>query len=132
MRFGVATKAILPIAALIVFSLTLVGLYLERQQRAVVVAQVVARLEAEASLLSREVGTAVLQGDLWAREAGGRAKARVTVIASDGRVLADSQEPSIQMENHATRPEVAEALAKGSGHALRYSQTAKRDLLYFA
>ena len=61
MRFGIATKAILPIAALIVFSLTLVGLYLERQQRAVVVAQVVARLEAEASLLSREVGAAVLQ-----------------------------------------------------------------------
>ena len=48
MRFGIATKAILPIAALIVFSLTLVGLYLERQQRAVVVAQVVTRLEAEA------------------------------------------------------------------------------------
>jgi len=132
MRFGVATRAILPIVALIVFSLTLVGLYLERQQRAVVVAQVVARLEAEASLLSREVGAAVLQGDLWAREAGGRAKARVTVIASDGRVLADSDEPSPQMENHATRPEVAEALAKGNGHALRYSRTVKRDLLYFA
>lgn len=132
MRFGVATKAILPIAALIAFSLALVGLYLERQQRVVVVAQVVARLEAEASFLSREVGAAALEGDLWAREAGGRAKARVTVIASDGRVLADSEEPSTQMENHATRPEVAEALAKGSGHALRYSRTVKRDLLYFA
>jgi two-component system phosphate regulon sensor histidine kinase PhoR len=132
MRFGVATKAILPIAALIVFSLTLVGLYLERQQRAVVVAQVVGRLDAEASLLSREVPAALAEGDAWARGAEARAKARITLIASDGRVLADSQEPSIQMENHATRPEVAEALAKGSGHALRYSRTVKRDLLYFA
>ncbi len=132
MRFGIATKAILPIATLIAFSLTLVGLYLERQQRAVVVAQVVARLEAEVSLLSREVPAAVLQGDAWAREAGDRAKARITVIASDGRVLADSEEPSRQMENHATRPEVADALAKGSGYSLRFSHTVQRDLLYFA
>ena len=132
MRVGVATKAILPIAALIVFSLTLVGLYLERQQRDVVVAQVLARLQAETSLLSGEVGAAVPQGDVWARSAGERAKARVTLIASDGRVLADSEEPSQEMENHATRPEVAEALTKGSGHALRHSQTVRRDLFYFA
>ncbi len=131
MRFGIATKAILPIAALIAFSLTLVGLYLERQQRAVVVAQVVARLEAEASLLSA-AAAAVVQADAWAREAGKRAQARVTVIASDGRVLADSEEPSSQMENHATRPEVAAALAKGSGYSLRFSHTVQRDLLYYA
>jgi two-component system phosphate regulon sensor histidine kinase PhoR len=132
MRFGIGTKAILPIATLIAFSLGLVGLYLERQQWAVIVAQVVARLEAEASLLSREVGAAIPQGDAWAREAGKRAKARVTVIASDGRVLADSEEPSRQMENHADRPEVAGALAKGSGYSLRSSRTVQRDLLYFA
>ncbi|HWU40353.1 MAG TPA: hypothetical protein VN203_22115, partial [Candidatus Acidoferrum sp.] len=73
MRFGIATKAIIPIAILIAFSLTLVGLYLERQQRDVVVSQVVARLEAEASLLSREVAAAALEGDAWASEAGKRA-----------------------------------------------------------
>jgi two-component system phosphate regulon sensor histidine kinase PhoR len=132
MRFGIATKAILPIATLIAFSLGLVGLYLEKQQRSVIVAQVVTRLEAEASLLSREVAVAIPQGDAWAREAGERAKARVTVIASDGRVLADSEESSRQMENHAGRPEVAEALARGSGYSLRSSQTVHRDLLYFA
>ena len=132
MRFGIATKAVLPIATLIAFSLTLVGLYLERQQRNVVVSQIVARLEAEASLLSREVAAAVLQGDAWASEAAKRARARLTVIASDGRVLADSDEPSRQMENHATRPEVAAALAKGNGHALRFSHTVRRDLLYYA
>ncbi len=132
MRVGIATKAILPIAGLIAFSLTLVGLYLEKQQRSVVVAQVVARLDAEASLLSREAAAAAREGDGWARGAAARSKARVTVIASDGRVLADSEEPSRQIENHATRPEVAEALARGSGYALRFSQTLKRDLLYFA
>ncbi len=132
MRTGIATRAILPIAMLIAFSLTVVGLYLERQQRDVLVAQMVARLEAESSLLSREVAAAVLQGDAWAREAGKRAQARITVIASNGRVLADSEEPSGQMENHATRPEVVAALAKGDGYSLRFSRTVQRDLLYFA
>ena len=132
MKTGIATRAILPIATLIAFSLTVVGLYLERQQRAVLVAQMVGRLEAESSLLSGDVAAAVLQGDVWARAAGKRARARITVIASDGRVVADSEESSRQMENHATRPEVVAALAKGDGYSLRFSRTVHRDLLYFA
>ena len=31
---------------------------------------------------------------------------RVTLLAEDGRVLADSDEDAAQMENHADRPEV--------------------------
>jgi two-component system, OmpR family, phosphate regulon sensor histidine kinase PhoR len=58
--------------------------------------------------------------------------ARITVIASDGRVLADSQSDTQTMENHATRPEVVEAMAKGEGRSVRHSVTINRDLLYFA
>jgi two-component system phosphate regulon sensor histidine kinase PhoR len=36
------------------------------------------------------------------------------------------------MDNHATRPEVLQALAKGSGQAVRFSRTVDRDLVYFA
>jgi two-component system, OmpR family, phosphate regulon sensor histidine kinase PhoR len=57
---------------------------------------------------------------------------RVTLIASDGQVLAESQSDSQTMENHAGRPEVREALAKGSGRAIRHSVTLNRDLLYYA
>lgn len=58
--------------------------------------------------------------------------ARVTVISAEGKVLADSQsDPSI-MENHATRPEIMEAMAKGDGRSIRHSVTIKRDLLYYA
>ncbi|MEK7205853.1 MAG: histidine kinase dimerization/phospho-acceptor domain-containing protein, partial [candidate division NC10 bacterium] len=66
------------------------------------------------------------------RKAAGRTKARVTVIATDGRVLADSDEPSSVMDNHAGRPEVAGALTAGTGRALRFSRTVNRDLVYFA
>jgi two-component system phosphate regulon sensor histidine kinase PhoR len=58
--------------------------------------------------------------------------ARVTVIASDGQVLADSESDPRTMENHLDRPEIREALAKGNGRSVRRSVTMKRDLLYYA
>jgi two-component system phosphate regulon sensor histidine kinase PhoR len=58
--------------------------------------------------------------------------ARVTVIASDGRVLADSQSDPSTMENHAGRPEIQDAFAKGNGQSVRHSATINRDLLYYA
>jgi two-component system phosphate regulon sensor histidine kinase PhoR len=62
----------------------------------------------------------------------GSSGARVTIIAADGRVLADSQSDAETMENHAGRPEIREALAKGDGRAVRRSVTLNRDLLYYA
>jgi two-component system, OmpR family, phosphate regulon sensor histidine kinase PhoR len=57
---------------------------------------------------------------------------RVTVITSEGRVLADSQSDAQTMENHAGRPEIHDALAKGDGQSIRHSVTINRDLLYYA
>ena len=55
---------------------------------------------------------------------------RITVIAQNGEVIGDSDEPSDQMENHGSRPEVIEALSRGAGSAVRYSTSVKHDLLY--
>jgi two-component system, OmpR family, phosphate regulon sensor histidine kinase PhoR len=57
---------------------------------------------------------------------------RVTVIAANGQVLADSQADPSTMENHAGRPEIRDALAKGDGQSIRHSTTVNRDLLYYA
>lgn len=57
---------------------------------------------------------------------------RVTVIASDGQVLADSQSDPRTMENHAGRPEVRDAFAKGEGQSSRHSVTVDSNLLYYA
>ena len=57
---------------------------------------------------------------------------RVTVIASDGLVLADSQSDPQTMENHAGRLEIREALANGDGLSVRHSVSINRDLLYYA
>jgi len=58
--------------------------------------------------------------------------ARVSVIAADGRVLADSQSETATMESHASRPEVREALQTGEGRSTRESVSVKRPLLYYA
>lgn len=42
---------------------------------------------------------------------------RITVIDSDGKVIYDSNADIGTMENHGNRPEVHEALEKGSGEA---------------
>jgi two-component system phosphate regulon sensor histidine kinase PhoR len=61
-----------------------------------------------------------------------RSGARVTVVASDGTVLADSAEDPERMENHRDRPEIRSALETGRGSAERYSETLNRRSLYLA
>ena len=57
---------------------------------------------------------------------------RYTVIAADGRVLADSERDPATMDDHRTRPEVLEARSRGEGTAKRFSQTTRDTRLYLA
>jgi two-component system phosphate regulon sensor histidine kinase PhoR len=57
---------------------------------------------------------------------------RVTVVAEDGRVLADTRNTPSSMENHAGRPEIAAALRGKLGHDVRRSRTEGVDELYVA
>ena len=57
---------------------------------------------------------------------------RATIIARDGKVLADSKADPETMENHAGRPEVAAALAGRVGAATRLSHTVGIEFLYVA
>ncbi|MBJ6801333.1 two-component system histidine kinase PnpS [Geomonas propionica] len=62
-------------------------------------------------------------------------RARVSVIAGDGEVMADSEVPPLQLgrlENHGDRPEVRQALRNGTGSAVRYSATLHTDMMYVA
>lgn len=61
-----------------------------------------------------------------------RARARVTVIDSNGVVLAESDADPAGMENHADRPEFLEALRGRQGVSIRYSETIDEDMLYVA
>ena len=66
------------------------------------------------------------------RDIGERINTRITVVDSDGHVLADSKEDPHIMDNHATRPEIIEAFGGDVGTSLRYSRTMKEEMLYVA
>lgn len=80
--------------------------------------------EEQALLLNRinQVGAEQAIGDLLS-------VSRATLIAPDGSVLADNwaRDP---LENHASRPEVRQALETGSGQAVRYSETTHSTAIY--
>jgi two-component system phosphate regulon sensor histidine kinase PhoR len=57
---------------------------------------------------------------------------RVTIIARDGVVLADTEADPKTMENHAGRPEVVAALAGNTGSSSRISHTVGIEFLYLA
>lgn len=68
----------------------------------------------------------------FTKQLGRKIHTRITVIASDGTVLADSEEDPLKMENHRTRTEIAQAMDGNTGKFLRISDTLKQEMLYIA
>ncbi|MFH1674787.1 MAG: ATP-binding protein [Pseudomonadota bacterium] len=66
------------------------------------------------------------------KQLGSDINTRITVIDAQGVVLADSENDPHLMENHKTRPEMAQALQGGTGTSIRYSTTVKEKMLYVA
>ncbi len=67
-----------------------------------------------------------------AKQAAQASGARVTIIDSNGNVLADSEANPDSMENHAARPEFAAALRGQAASSTRVSKTVGAELLYVA
>ena len=57
---------------------------------------------------------------------------RVTWIDEDGTVLYDNDASAELLSNHNDRPEIQEAFDKGSGEAIRKSDTMKKNTFYYA
>jgi two-component system phosphate regulon sensor histidine kinase PhoR len=84
-----------------------------------------------AARADREAGSIPFQQ--LANEVAGSARARATIIERSGKVLADSEANSSEMENHATRPEFIAALQHGqSGSDTRTSHTLGIQFRYVA
>ena len=109
--------------------------YTENLVREFYIASLSQKMEREARLLSHLLPPE-LEGDALdarLRSLAHDLETRVTVIRlDDGRVLGDSSERSMIMENHAARPEVIQARSSRSGRSIRYSTTVKSDMLYQA
>jgi len=94
-------------------------------------------LESRLRLVDKQLGGSVerwRQPDLEAlvRELGSVSGTRFTVIATDGKVLADSVASPAAMGNHGDRPEVVAALDGRVGRATRESPTLGVEEMYVA
>jgi two-component system phosphate regulon sensor histidine kinase PhoR len=119
-------------------ALALLTLLAMREERGWVEHEARARLERDARAAVGALATSSADPSglrLQARRFATDRAHRYTLIASDGRVLADSDVPDEQLarlENHGARPEVRAALGGATGVQRRHSATLDRDLLYVA
>ena len=71
--------------------------------------------------------------DYLQRDVAPMADLRITVVDSLGRVVFDNSLDSLPGANHLTRPEIADALARGTGYSVRrHSQTTDNTYFYSA
>jgi len=66
------------------------------------------------------------------KQLGRDAEARLTVVAADGSVIADSEQNPSRMDNHAGRAEIAMAARQGMGYLARHSRTLGKEMVYLA
>ena len=137
LRSRMAMTAVAAAGIAVAVVLFLAGPRLERRARD----DAYATLLAEARLMARVVEEQLARSedhrelDRVVDAAAPDVNARVTIVAPDGRVLADSRLSGGDLEhmaNHADRPEVRAALRGEGARSERHSDTVGDDLLYAA
>ncbi len=84
---------------------------------------------------SKEIADMDRDAPNLARTVGKEIKARVSIIARDGKVAGDSELNENELhtlENHANRPEFIQAIERGQGVATRFSSTLGTNMIYIA
>jgi len=134
MKFGILTKQLLILALVSLMAITAVVVISVRTGFDVMSESAKDELLREAHLFSSSMGDSMTaaQLDSLAKILGKRTNIRFTVIDESGKVLADTEEDPVVMENHADRPEVIEALGSKDGSSVRFSTTTKQYRVYCA
>jgi two-component system phosphate regulon sensor histidine kinase PhoR len=129
------------LSCLVAALVALFGIQAHRELSAREAAQELSALEAQVELARELLGDVPLSTTPAAELAAAAeriaeaAGARITLIARDGTVVADSSLPAArlsELENHEARPEVRAALAGRLGHDVRRSASVGRALFYVA
>ncbi len=138
MRHSILWRILLPFILLLLGTLTVFSLYLTGFLRKTYLERTETSLLAEARLLRSEVEQLILtnptdpQINALANRSAGLLEGRATIILADGSVVAESEKPLEQMENHFDRPEVQQALLNKEATQIRFSDTLETDMLYAA
>lgn len=70
--------------------------------------------------------------DKYIKDIGKSIKTRITIMDSNGEVIADSEKNPKEMENHKEKQEIKKALTGIPGRSIRYCNTLNQEMLYFA
>ena len=139
-RLGIRSKLFFTSVLLILTVGLATGVFLERTLRTNMKERTVRELIRHARTASHWFHNEILRTtpqDLHqeTHRLGEATETRVTVIASDGAVIADSElsvQELGQVDNHGKRPEIVQALQRGLGISSRYSRTLNTNMVYVA
>ena len=118
-----------PFVLLITAIMTGLAFFLTDAVRENTIANLEPHMERVAALVVDAARPSLLEGmdvsviDSLARKYARLTGLRVTIIAVDGSVLAESEDEFTRMDNHRGRPEVSQAINTGEGTAVRTSRT---------
>ncbi len=140
-RVSFKTRLILSYIFVILISFGFITFFLDKKLEEISLRDIQSSLITQARLIENQIAPeAVEKEDIAQLEAlvnalKPKAKCRLTIIDTRGKVLADSEKSEKDiphMENHLTRPEVQAALTGATGANTRYSETIKINMLYVA
>lgn len=137
---GIRARVFLIVFFSLALSIRIAYVIAERDITSTFEEQTIYQLEKQAQLLLVNIDDVskysdIKAADLVADKLGNASDSRVTLILNNGVVVGDSDvelESIVNLDNHANRDEVREALAFGKGWSSRYSDTIGKQLLYFA
>ncbi len=106
-------------------------------QRGQVIREVELRLQNIAEVLNSQLADDIMvrkptSVQSLVKQLGTKTGLRITLVAMDGRVLADSEQDPAEMDNHIGRPELVQATRYGNGRSERVSPTLGTPMKYYA
>src|SRR5690606_23461013 len=114
-RHPLASRLLVTYAVAVVLVLGVLGFFVERAAREVLLSEVEDALREQGRLLAETLPSDPAGIDEVISSLAETIDARVTVVDVDGTVLADSHAAVAEMENHADRPEIRAALDGRTG-----------------
>jgi len=124
---------------LLIIAISVVGVvwYGSQSLREFYLNQVAYNLKSQGQLVEIQIsdelaGLKFKEIDDLCKKIGAVDSTRITVILPHGEVIADSDEISGRMKNHADRPEFQDALRHGIGNSVRVSETLGKRMMYLA
>ncbi len=132
MRRGLFRRIFFLYAVVIVLAVVFVEISITSAIRTSYLKTLRSSLTAQIGLVAKTISFNETNLDNLCRGLKKDTNARVTIIASEGRVIGDSDTVSSAMDNHLHRTEIEQALLFETGMAIRYSDTMNHDFLYVA